>query len=85
MSGPLHTLLSDTAISGQVRQRVSHVAQGMQKRNQRIEALQHSFLLRGCFRRQEKTKAQTGKQVASSRTAERELLTRKSPAAIHHQ
>ena len=60
-AGPLHTLLSGTAISGQVRQRVSHVAQGTQKRNQRMEALQHSFLLRGCFRRQEKTKAQTGK------------------------
>jgi len=60
-AGPLHTLLADTALSGQLRQSASNVAQGTQKLNQSMEALQHSFLLRGYFRRQEKKRAQTGK------------------------
>ena len=60
-AGPLHTLLSDTAMSGQLRQSMSNVAQGTQKLNQSMEALQHNFLLRGYFRRQEKKKVQTGK------------------------
>ena len=59
--GPLHTLLADTALIGQLRQSVSNVAQGTQKLNQSMEALQHSFLLRGYFRRQEKKKTQAGK------------------------
>ena len=56
-SGPLHTLLSDTAMSGKLRQSVNNVAQGTQKLNQSMEALQHNFLLRGYFRRQERKKA----------------------------
>ena len=57
-TGPLHTLLADTAMSGQLRQSMSNVTQGTQKLNQSMEALQHNFLLRGYFRRQEKKKAQ---------------------------
>ena len=55
------SLLSDTAMSGQLRQSMSNVAQGTEKLNQSMEALQHSFLLRGYFRRQEKKRAKTGK------------------------
>ena len=56
-AGPLHTLLADTAAAGQLRQSLSNVQQGTQKLNQSMEALQHNFLLRGSFRRQEKKKA----------------------------
>ena len=59
--GPLHKLLAESALSGQLRQSASNVAQGTQKLNQSMEALQHNFLLRGYFRRQKKKKAQTGK------------------------
>ena len=57
-AGPLHTLLSDTAAGRQLRQSMQNVEQGTQKLNQSMEALQHNFLLRGYFRRQEKKKAQ---------------------------
>ena len=55
--GPVRTLLTDTTLSGQLRQSARNVAQGTQKLDQSMEALQHSFLLRGYFRRQEKKKA----------------------------
>ena len=55
-AGPLHTLLADTAMSGQLRQSMGNVTLGTQKLNQSMEALQHNFLLRGYFRRQEKKK-----------------------------
>ena len=56
-AGPLHTLLADTAAAGQLRQTLQNTSQSTQKLNQSMEALQHSFLLRGYFRRQEKKKA----------------------------
>jgi phospholipid/cholesterol/gamma-HCH transport system substrate-binding protein len=66
-AGPLHTLLSDTAMSGQLRQSMTNVAQGSQKLDQSMEALQHSFLLRGYFRRQEKKKAKALEKQADER------------------
>ena len=68
-TGPLHTMLSDTTISGQLRQSVQNVAQGTQKLNQSMEALQHNFLLRGYFRRQEKKKAQAVRRQSESHAA----------------
>ena len=56
-AGPLHTLLADTAAAGQLRQTLQNTAQSTQKLNQSMEALQHNFLLRGYFRRQEKKRA----------------------------
>lgn len=55
--GPLQTLLTDTAASRQLRQSMQNVEQGTQKLNQSMEALQHNFLLRGYFRRQQKKQA----------------------------
>ena len=57
-TGPLHMLLADTTAGRQLRQSVQNVEQGTEKLNQSMEALQHNFLLRGYFRRQEKKKAQ---------------------------
>lgn len=56
-TGPLHTLLADTAASRQLRQSMRNVQQGTQKLDQSMEALQHNFLLRGYFRRHQKKKA----------------------------
>lgn len=60
--GPVQTLLTDTALSGQLRQTVRNAAISTQKLNQSMEALQHNFLLRGYFRRQEKKKARASGQ-----------------------
>ena len=55
--GPVQTLLTDTALSGQLRQTVRNAELSTRKLDQSMEALQHNFLLRGYFRRQEKKKA----------------------------
>ena len=56
-AGPLHTLLTDTASSRQLRQTMQHVAQGTAGFSRSMDALQHSFLLRGYLRRQQKQQA----------------------------
>ena len=68
-AGPVHTLLTDTALSGQLRQSARNVAQGTQKLDQSMEALQHHFLLRGYFRRQEKKKARALEHSAEAPAA----------------
>ena len=55
--GPVQALLTDTALSGQLRQTVRNAELSTRKLDQSMEALQHNFLLRGYFRRQEKKKA----------------------------
>lgn len=54
--GTVHTLLSDTALSGQLRQTVRNVAQSTHKLDESMGALQHNFLLRGYFRKQARQK-----------------------------
>ena len=61
-TGPVHTLLADTALSGQLRESARNVAQSTHKLDQSMEALQHSFLLRGYFKRQARKKAQAATQ-----------------------
>ncbi|MBC6605695.1 MCE family protein [Hymenobacter sp. BT188] len=56
--GPLNTLLVDTAMSQQLRRTLQNVEKGTEGFNQSMEALQHNFLLRGYFRRQQKKQAQ---------------------------
>ena len=63
--GPAQTLLTDTALSGQLRQTVRHAALSTQKLNQSMEALQHNFLLRGYFRRQQKKRAKALEKQAA--------------------
>ncbi|MBC8083759.1 MAG: MCE family protein, partial [Hymenobacter sp.] len=67
--GPVQTLLTDTAMSGQLRQTVRNAAASTQKLDQSMEALQHNFLLRGYFRRQERKKAQALEKEAGGREA----------------
>ena len=56
--GPLNTLLVDTAMSQQLRRTLQNVEKGTEGFNQSMEALQHNFLLRGYFRRQQKKQTQ---------------------------
>ncbi|MDO7852453.1 MlaD family protein [Hymenobacter convexus] len=56
-AGPLHTILTDTAASRQLRQTMQHVEQGTAGFSRSMDALQHTFLLRGYLRRQQKKQA----------------------------
>ncbi|QIL75040.1 MlaD family protein [Hymenobacter sp. HDW8] len=56
--GPLNTLLVDTAMSQQLRRTLQNVEKGTEGFSRNMEALQHNFLLRGYFRRQQKKQAQ---------------------------
>ncbi|MBD2721050.1 MlaD family protein [Hymenobacter armeniacus] len=56
-AGPVHTLLTDTAASRQLRLTLQHVEQGTAGFNRSMDALQHTFLLRGYLRRQQKKQA----------------------------
>jgi phospholipid/cholesterol/gamma-HCH transport system substrate-binding protein len=49
--GPLQALLTDTTAARHLRQTMRNTAQSSVKLNQSMTALQHSFLLRGYFRR----------------------------------
>lgn len=53
--GPLHTLLRDTALSQKINKSITNLQKGSEGFTQIIEALKHNFLVRGFFRRQEKT------------------------------
>ena len=61
-SGPLHTLLTDTTLSRQLRRSVHNVETGTAGFSQNMDALQHNFLLRGYFRRQAKKQARAAAQ-----------------------
>ena len=54
--GTVNTLLTDTAMSRQMRQGLTNVEQGTVGFNQSMEALKHNFLFYGYFRRQEKSR-----------------------------
>lgn len=69
--GPVHTLLSDTALSGQLRQTVRNAAQSTHRLDESMVALQHNFLLRGYFRKQAKQKARaTADSAARLKTSD---------------
>ena len=53
--GALHTVLRDSAISQKINISMSNLQKGSEGFTQIIEALKHNFLVRGYFRRQEKT------------------------------
>jgi phospholipid/cholesterol/gamma-HCH transport system substrate-binding protein len=57
-------LLSDKAAANQLRQTIENAEQATNKLDANMEALQHNFLLRGYFRKQEKRRA---KEAASSK------------------
>ena len=59
-NGPLNTLLADTAMARNLRQSLRNVELGTAGFSQNMDALKHSFLLRGYFRKQaKKDKART--------------------------
>jgi phospholipid/cholesterol/gamma-HCH transport system substrate-binding protein len=53
-NGVAAKLLSDTALANNVQQSVTNIRDASDALNQNMEALKHSFLLRGYFRKQEK-------------------------------
>jgi phospholipid/cholesterol/gamma-HCH transport system substrate-binding protein len=60
----INVLLSDKAMANQLRQTIENAEQATDKLDANMEALQHNFLLRGYFRKQEKRRA---KEAASSK------------------
>jgi phospholipid/cholesterol/gamma-HCH transport system substrate-binding protein len=60
-------LLSDKATADQLRQTITNAEQATNKLDANMEALQHNFLLRGYFRKQERKKAREAKEPASSK------------------
>lgn len=64
--GPVNILLTDTAMSRQMRQSLTNVEQGTAGFNQSMEALKHNFLFHGYFRRQEKKQARAAQQASAA-------------------
>ena len=53
-NGSLNMLLSDTSIANNFRNAIQNIDSSSVKLNENLEALQHSWLLRGYFKKQEK-------------------------------
>ncbi len=70
--GPAQTLLTDTTAARHLRQTMRNAAQSTVRLNESMEALQHNFLLRGYFRRQEKRKRKAEEKQAE-RLEERQV------------
>jgi phospholipid/cholesterol/gamma-HCH transport system substrate-binding protein len=54
--GTINQLLTDPKLSSDLKQSVVNIKNASDNLNQNMEALKHSFLLRGYFRKQEKKK-----------------------------
>ncbi len=54
--GPIHSVLKDSAMAATINQSLINIQNGTDGFNANMEALKHSFLFRGYFRRLEKTK-----------------------------
>jgi len=54
-NGTIHTLLKDSSSAARVKTTLLNIEAGTDNFNQNMEALKHSFLLRGYFRKQAKT------------------------------
>lgn len=63
-AGPVHMLLRDTALVGNLQATIDNIRRGTDGFNQNMEALKHNFLLRGYFRMQEKAKEKEQKKAA---------------------
>jgi phospholipid/cholesterol/gamma-HCH transport system substrate-binding protein len=53
--GPVHMLLTDSATANNIRQSMSNLKKASYTLNQDLEGLQHSFLLKGYFKKKDKT------------------------------
>lgn len=59
-------LLSDSTVAEQLKTTIENAAQASQKLDENMEALQHNFLFRGYFRKQERREARERKNEAAS-------------------
>jgi phospholipid/cholesterol/gamma-HCH transport system substrate-binding protein len=60
-------LLSDSVAATQLRNTIENAENASNKLDDNMEALQHNFLFRGYFRKQEKRQARDAKEAASAR------------------
>jgi phospholipid/cholesterol/gamma-HCH transport system substrate-binding protein len=60
-------LLADSVVANQLQNTIENAEQATEKLDENMEALQHNFLFRGYFRRQEKKEAREAKEAASSK------------------
>lgn len=59
--GPLQAALRDTSMTGGIQRSLNSIEQGTESFNQTMEALKHTFLLRGYFRKLERKQAAEAK------------------------
>ena len=64
--GPVNTLLTDRQMTSDMRNALKNAEQGARRFNESMEALQHNFLLRGFFRKQERRRQREAKDSAAS-------------------
>ncbi len=60
-------LLADSAAGDQLRETIENAALASEKLDENMEALQHNFLFRGYFRKQERREAREARATASSK------------------
>lgn len=61
-------LLGDSVVADQLRTTIENTAQASEKLDENMEALQHNFLFRGYFRKQQKREARQEREAASSKS-----------------
>ena len=62
----LGVLLTDSVVADQLKSTIENAAQASHKLDENMEALQHNFLFRGYFRKQER-KQERAREAASSK------------------
>lgn len=63
----LGVLLSDSVVADQLKTTIENAAQASHKLDENMEALQHNFLFRGYFRKQERRAERDAREAASSK------------------
>ncbi|MDQ2656127.1 MAG: MlaD family protein [Bacteroidota bacterium] len=63
-------LLGDSVVADQLRTTIENTAQASEKLDENMEALQHNFLFRRYFRKQQKREARQEREAASSKSGD---------------
>lgn len=63
----LGVLLADSVVADQLKTTIENAAQASHKLDENMEALQHNFLFRGYFRKQERREERRAEEAASSK------------------
>lgn len=66
----LGVLLADSIVADQLKSTVENAAQASEKMDENMEALQHNFLFRGYFRKQERREKRAAREAGSSKTGD---------------